>query len=205
MALVLEEKKCIFSKIPQKCSVFNETQDLSFFRPGDFNRAVVFSSFTFVCLLSWPQAFFLQNSAFCNLFTAAASEMTAHWFPNFFFWSFPAKLGYLRTKIDRKRHFGCNLTRFSLIAYKSLSNPSFLSLVNRTINLVIFLSQIVKGFTLVPWQKVFLPKSLANPSLPFSLYSNDTTPIQFSQFFPLQFGLLLLSFSFRLFKTQLLV
>ena len=40
-----------------------------------------------------------------------------------------------------------------MIAYKSLSNPSFLSLVNRTINLVIFF-QILQGFTLVPWQKV---------------------------------------------------
>ena len=78
MALVLAEKKCIFSKIPQKCSVFNETQELSFFRRGDFNRAVVFSIFTFVCLLSWPQAFFCKTQLSSIFFTAVASEMTAH-------------------------------------------------------------------------------------------------------------------------------
>ena len=68
MALVLAEKKCIFSKIPQKCSVFNETQDLSFFFDGRFNRGVVFSIFTFVCLLSWPQAFFFKKHRFLPFF-----------------------------------------------------------------------------------------------------------------------------------------
>ena len=39
---------------PQKCSVSNETLDSSFFFDGRFNRAVVFSIFTLVCLLSFP-------------------------------------------------------------------------------------------------------------------------------------------------------
>jgi hypothetical protein len=53
-----ERKISRISKNPQKCSVFNETQDLSFFCRGDFNRGVVLPIFTFVCLLSWPQALF---------------------------------------------------------------------------------------------------------------------------------------------------
>ena len=44
-------------------SVFNETQDLSFFFKVIFNRGVVFSVFRFVCLLGWPQADFFQKTA----------------------------------------------------------------------------------------------------------------------------------------------
>jgi hypothetical protein len=78
--------------------------------------------------------------------------------------------------------------------------------------LVIFLFQIFKGFTLLPWQKVgriwlgFPQSNFSLKSFPsLSLYSNDMTPIQFFQSFPLCFGVLLLYFSFRPFKTQLLV
>ena len=57
----------LFGYFPQFWSVFNETQDLSFFFKVMKNRGVVFSVFRFVCLLSWPQASFLQNSAFFSL------------------------------------------------------------------------------------------------------------------------------------------
>jgi hypothetical protein len=43
---------------------------------------------------------------------------------------------------------------FAISAKVWLFLPLFLSLVKRTINLVIFLFQIFKGFTLLPWQKV---------------------------------------------------
>ena len=75
----------------------------------------------FVKLAAGP---FWQSSACFSLFT---TFQLPKWpgidFPTFP-WSFPARLGYLWTKIDRNRRFGCNLTRFSLIAYTSLSNPS---------------------------------------------------------------------------------
>ena len=53
----------LFSYFTQFWSVFNETQDLSFFFKVIFNRGVVFSVFRFVCLLGWPQADFFQKTA----------------------------------------------------------------------------------------------------------------------------------------------
>ena len=125
MRFFRERKISKISENPQKCSVFNETQDLSFFCRGDFNRGVVLPIFTFVCLfVKLAAGPFWQSSACFSLFT---TFQLPKWpgidFPTFP-WSFPARSGYLWTKIDRNRRFGCNLTRFSLIAYTSLSNPS---------------------------------------------------------------------------------
>ena len=131
MALVLAEKKCIFSKIPQKCSVFNETQELSFFRRGDFNRAVVFSIFTFVCLLSWPQAFFCKTQLSSIFSTAVASEMTAHWFPNFFSGHFQLNQAICGPKLTEKGILGA-IWRDSLWLPISLSLKSFLPLSRQT-------------------------------------------------------------------------
>ena len=63
-----------------------------------------------------------QKKIFSFILPSEASKMTAR----IFFWSFPAKLGYLRTKIDRNRHLGCNLTRFVLCDCLYLSLKSFL-------------------------------------------------------------------------------
>ena len=51
----------LFGYFPQFWSVFNETQDLSFFFKVILNRGVVFPFFMFVCLLGWPQAFFFKK------------------------------------------------------------------------------------------------------------------------------------------------
>ena len=51
----------LFGYFPQFWSVFNETQDLSFFFKVMKNRGVVFPFFMFVCLLGWPQAFFFKK------------------------------------------------------------------------------------------------------------------------------------------------
>ena len=53
----------LFGYFTQFWSVFNETQDLSFFFKVVLNRGVVFSVFRFVCLLGWPQADFFQKMA----------------------------------------------------------------------------------------------------------------------------------------------
>ena len=63
-----------------------------------------------------------QKKIFSFILPSEASKMTAR----IFFWSFPAKLGYLRTKIDRDGHLGCNLTRFVLCDCLYLSLKSFL-------------------------------------------------------------------------------
>ena len=176
----------------------------------------------FVKLAAGP---FWQSSACFSLFT---TFQLPKWpgidFPTFP-WSFPARSGYLWTKIDRNRRFGCNLTRFSLIAYTSLSNPSLpFSRQTNDIFCKFFLNfQGLIQPPLLSWQKAgriwlgfagnhsnsqISPLSACIsfkcfPSL--SLHSNDMTPIQFFQSFPLCSGVLLLYFSFRPFKTQLLV
>ena len=61
----------LFSYFTQFWSVFNETRDLSFFFKVVLNRGVVFPFFTFVCLLSWPQACFCKtqlSSVFLHYF-----------------------------------------------------------------------------------------------------------------------------------------
>ena len=61
----------LFGYFPQFWSVFNETQDLSFFFKVMKNRGVVFSVFRFVCLLGWPQALFCKtqlSSVFLHYF-----------------------------------------------------------------------------------------------------------------------------------------
>ena len=76
----------LFGYFTQFWSVFNETRDLSFFFKVIFNRGVVFSVFRFVCLLSWPQASFLQNSAHFSLSSLLSlSRQTNDKFGNFFF------------------------------------------------------------------------------------------------------------------------
>ena len=101
--------------------------------------------------------------------------------------------------------------------------PFFLPPVKRTIIVVIFF-QIFQGFTLGPWQKVgriclgFAGNPSSFPISPLfacisvvkffpspSPYSNDMAPNLKSLIFPLWFGSQTLHFSFRLFKTQLLV
>ena len=79
-----EGKKIFLSKISQKCSVVNKTRDLGFFCRGDFNHAVVFSIFLFLCLLSWTQALFCKVQLSSIFSLLVASEMTAHWFSHFF-------------------------------------------------------------------------------------------------------------------------
>ena len=176
----------------------------------------------FVKLAAGP---FWQSSACFSLFT---TFQLPKWpgidFPTFP-WSFPARLGYLWTKIDRNRRFGCNLTRFSLIAYTSLSNPSLpFSRQTNDIFCKFFLNfQGLIQPPLLSWQKAGriwlgfagnhsnsqispLSACISFKSFPsLSLYSNGMTPIQFFQSFPLCSGVLLLYFSFRPFKTQLLV
>ena len=61
----------LFGYFTQFWSVFNETQDLSFFFKVILNRGVVFSVFRFVCLLGWPQALFCKtqlSSVFLHYF-----------------------------------------------------------------------------------------------------------------------------------------
>ena len=103
---------------------FQRNSGFKLLSPRRFQPRGRFANFhvcLFVKLAAGP---FWQSSACFSLFT---TFQLPKWpgidFPTFP-WSFPARSGYLWTKIDRNRRFGCNLTRFSLIAYTSLSNPS---------------------------------------------------------------------------------
>ena len=115
--------------------------------------------------------------------------------------------------------FVCLLSSAFLQSFRYCS----FSLVKRTIIVVIFFSNF-QGFTLLSWQKVGRiwlgfagnHSSFSNfssvclyISVKFfpspSPYSNDMAPKWKFQIFPLWFGSQTLYFSFRLFKTQLLV
>ena len=75
----------LFGYFTQFWSVFNETQDLSFFFKVILNRGVVFSVFRFVCLLGWPQALFCKTQLSSLL---SLSRQTNDKFGNFFFSNF---------------------------------------------------------------------------------------------------------------------
>ena len=167
----------------------------------------------FVKLAAGP---FWQRSACFSLFT---TFQLPKWpgidFPTFP-WSFPARLGYLWTKIDRNRRFGCNLTRFSLIAYTSLSNPSLpFSRQTNDIFCKFFLNfqgliqppPCYRGKKLVEFDLdlleitqilkflLFLPVSLSNASLPFPCIR--TIWHQFNFFNPFLFVLVCCYFIFH--------
>ena len=273
---------------------FQRNPGFKLLSPRRFQPRGRFANFQVCLFVKLAAGLFLQNSAFFNLFTAVASEMTAHWFSNFFqvifyfvclfvcllswhiflqsplirtiwyrfqetwkkapvFLHFPTifvclfvKLFSLLFKISfvclfvklffflsssLKRqtndHFGNfffqifkaspyyrgkKLVEFDWKSLKFSNFSTFWLFLCKTAFFFLpscqsndkfgsFFSQIFKGFTLVPWQKVgriwlgfagkhsnfkfslFLPKSLANPSLPFPCIRTIRHQFNFFNFF----------------------
>ena len=139
----------LFGYFTQFWSVFNETQDLSFFFKVIFNRGVVFSVFRFVCLLGWPQADFFQKTAKMHRFQRNSGFkllFQSYFQPRGRFFNFHV---CLFVKLAAGLFFSKNTDGVTFCNFL----PFFPSLVKRTIILVFFFSNF-QGFTLLPWQKV---------------------------------------------------
>ena len=63
---------------------FQRNPGFKLLSPRRFQPRGRFANFQVCLFVKLAAGLFLQNSAFFNLFTAVASEMTAHWFSNFF-------------------------------------------------------------------------------------------------------------------------